>query len=262
MTRESLFARALLHADMGCPPGLRAHNGSDPAVRFNVHRNNIVASLVAAMSDTFPVTRQVVGDEFFEAMARVFIVEHPPTSPLLCDYGETFAAFVESFAPAAPVPYLADVARLEHSRVRAYHAADAAPLSREEIAARLSDPAALAGSQVEFHPSAHIVRSDFAIVSLWAAHQGHGDISRVDPFSPEAALVLREDGDAAVVCVPLPSAIFLCSLRDGATLAQSADEAGRAGAALGAPFDLSATLGILIRHRALTAWRPSPESAS
>lgn len=255
MTSEASFASALLHPDQGCPPGLRAHNGSDPAVRFDVYRNNVVTSLIAALADTFPVTRQLVGDEFFAAVARLFIIEHPPTSPLLCDYGDEFAGFIGSFAPAASVPYLADMARLERARVRAYHAADAASLSGEEIGAQLSNPMTLAESHLEFHPSTQVVVSDFAIVSLWASHHGHEEIAHVDPFSPEAALVLWEDADAAVVRVPLASAVFFRGLMEGAALAQSAAEADRAAATLDHPFDLAASLGILIRHHALTAWR-------
>jgi len=257
MTSQTLFADALLHPERRCPPGLRAHNGSDPAVRFDVYRNNVVTSLVAAVSDTFPVTRQLVGDEFFAAMARLFVIEHPPTSPLLCDYADGFARFIESFGPAASVPYLPDMARLERSRVRAHHAADAPSLGDDDIAVCVSDPQALPDSRVEFHPSAQIVGSDFAIVSLWAAHQGHGDIARVDPFAPEAALVLREDDDASVIPVPPATAVFFRRLMTGATLAQSAAEAGGA-----APFDLAVSLGILIRHRVLTAWRKPVELAT
>jgi hypothetical protein len=257
MTNQALFADALLHPEQGCPPGLRAHNGSDPGVRFDVHRNNVVTSLIAALSDTFPVTRQLVGDEFFAAMARLFVIEHPPASPLLYDYGDGFADFIESFGPAASVPYLADMARLERARVRAYHAADAASLSGEQIAAQLSNPMALAESHVELHPSLQVVGSDFAIVSLWAAHQGHGEIGEVDPFRPEAALVLREDDDAAVVRVPVAAARFVRLLGEGATLERAAAEAGTAGA-----FDLAESLGILIRHHALTTWRHSPETAA
>lgn len=249
---QARFAAALLRPDPHCPPGLRTHNGSDPGARFDVYRNNVVSSLVGALADTFPVTRQLVGDEFFGAMARRFVLEQPPLSPLLCEYGDEFAGFVESFAPAASLPYLADMARLERARVQAYHADDAPALSAGEIAPFLSDPRALALSHVEFHPSARLVQSDHAVVSLWAAHQGHGEIERVDPSSPEAALVLREGDDAAVVRVPPAAAAFIRALMDGAALADAA-------AAPDPPFDLAASLAILIRHPALASWRQPPE---
>lgn len=254
MTAAAMFAGALLHPERGCPPGLRAHNGSDPSVRFGVYRNNVVVSLVAALADTFGVTRQLVGEEFFAAMVRQFIVEHPPRAPVLSDYGDEFAGFIESFPPAESVPYLADMARLERARVRAYHAADAASLTSDDMAALLSNPIALAQSRLTFQPSMQVIASDFAIVSLWAAHHGNGDIAQIDPCSPEAALVLREDDDAAVIPVPLASAVFFRRLSDGETLAQAA--------ALDQSFDLASSLGILIRHRALVAWRQPMEPSA
>ena len=249
---QASFAAALLRPDPRCPPGLRTHNGSDPGARFDVYRNNVVSSLVGALADTFPVTRQLVGDGFFGAMARRFVLEQPPLSPLLCGYGSGLAGFIESFAPAASLPYLADMARLELARVQACHAADAAALSAGEIAPCLADPRALALSRVEFHPSARLVQSRHAVVSLWAAHQGHGEIERVDLSLHEAALVLRERDDVAVVRVPPATAVFIRALMDGATL-------GDAAAAPDPPFDLAASLAILIRHPALASWRQLPE---
>ena len=64
----------------------------------------------------FPVVKRLVGDKYFHAMANVFLLREPPFSPLLIHYGETFAAFVEEFEAAKPLPYLADVARLEYAR--------------------------------------------------------------------------------------------------------------------------------------------------
>jgi hypothetical protein len=246
------FAHALLDPARPCPAGLRAHNGSDPAVRFAVYRNNVVRSLVDALADGFPVVRQLVGDAFFAAMARVYVTRQPPRSPVLSDWGDTFAAFVADFEAATSLPYLPDVARLERARVRAFHAADACALDAAGIAALVSDAASLARARVAFHPSVQVLDSPFAIVSLWAAHHGHGDIAQVDPFVPEAALVLRDGDDAAVIRVPRASALMLRRLAQGATLSAAVDDA--AAAATGEPFDLTASLGLLVRHRLLVAW--------
>lgn len=255
----SSFASALLDPALPCPGGLHAHNGSDPEVRFAVYRNNVFASLAEALGAGFPVVRQLVGDEFFAAMARAFVVRQPPHSPVLGEWGEAFADFIDGFEPAATVPYLADVARLERARVRAYHAADAPSVGCDEMARHLADPATLAGSRTQFHPSAQVVVSDFAIVSLWAAHHGHGDIARVDPRVPESALVVREDDDAAVIRLRRTAAVFLRRLTQGDTLMRAADEAGAAAASIGEIFDLAQSLGILVRHRVLVAWCKSGE---
>src|SRR5947207_852911 len=79
-------------------------------------------------------------------------------------------ARVECVAPAADVPSLADVARIEAARTRAYHAADAVPIEP----ARLQSiaPEALARMRVRLHPSAEIVRSAHPAVTIWAMNSG------------------------------------------------------------------------------------------
>jgi hypothetical protein len=254
---HATFAQALLDPERPCPAGLRAYNGSDPAVRFAVYRNNVVTSLVDALADGYPVVQQLVGDAFFAAMARAYVTGQPPRSPVLGDWSDTFAKFIADFEPAACLPYLADVARLERARVHAFHAADAPTLDAAGIAAPLSDPASLARARVAFHPSVRVLDSPFAIVSLWAAHQGHGDIAQVDPSAPEAALVFRDGDDAVVIRVPRATGLMLGGLAQGATLAAAAGEA--AARSTGEPLDLAASLAVLIRHRLLVAWHHPPE---
>lgn len=249
MMMNAAFARALLDPAQPCPPGLRSWNGSDPAPRFAVHRNNVVAALIDALADQFPVVRELVGHAFFAAVARVFALAHPPRHPVLARYGEDFPAFLARFEPARHVPYLADVARLEWLRVEAFHAADARALSAPQIGARLADPQRLADCGVALHPSVAVLASEFAIVSLWAAHQGAGELHRVDPLQRECALVLRDGDDVLVIGVAPTTAAFVRRLLDGATLADAA------AAASGAGFDLSGSLALLIRHGALIAWR-------
>ena len=204
------FAAALLDASLPPPPGLHAWNGADPAVRFAVYRNNVVHSLVAVLADTFPVVRQLVGDDFFGAMARRYVVEHPPTSPLMHRYGAALPAWIAGFEPAAALPYLADVARLEWLRLRAFHAADAAPVDAGTLRALVAAPERLARAALVLHPSLAVVRSDHPVVTLWAAHQ-LGETARderlgaVDVSRAEAALVFRDGTDHALV-LELPPA--------------------------------------------------------
>ena len=243
------FAATLLAPDLPCPAGLRAWNGSDPSARLAVYRNNVVSSLVDAVADTFPVVRELVGEVFFRAMAAVFVREHPPRSRVLAHYGAEFAGFVDNFAPARGVPYLADVARLERARVWAYHAADADPLTAEKLGEALSGGQDLGALQLICHPSMSVVVSTHAIVSLWAAHQGEGDLSAVDPAVPESALVVRLGLDVLVLRLPPGAAGFVIALQNGAGLADAAALA--AGEAV--DFDLPTVLALLMRHGALSA---------
>ncbi len=160
MSAHQLFADSLLAEQPACPPGLTAWNQSDPGRRFAVYRNNVMVSLIDALADTYPVTQALVGEEFFRAMAGVFARSRPPRSPVMAHYGEGFAGFIEDFQPAAGLPYLADVARLELLRVQAYHAADAAAVPAEEIALLLADAGRLAQARFSFSPV--VANSGFA----------------------------------------------------------------------------------------------------
>lgn len=249
--RQAAFAAALLDAARPCPPGLRAWNGSDPARRFGVHRNNVIVSLVTALGDTFPVVRRLVGDDFFDAMASLYVRAQPPASPVLAHYGQGFADWLAGFAPARALPYLPDMARLEHARVTAFHAADAEPLEREAIAARLSEPASLPGARLRLHPSCRVLRSAFDVPALWAAHQREGDWPAIDLERPGAALVLRDAADEVLVIgLELPAAAFVAALLARAPLAQALQDAPG--------VDLPATLALLLRHGAIVDWTSDP----
>lgn len=253
MNHQQTFAQALLDPERPCPPGLTTWNGSDPARRFAVYRNNVVVSLVDALADTFAVTQELVGIPFFRAMAREFAGANPPTSPLLAFYGAAFPDFVERFPPATSVPYLADVARLEYLRVHAYHAADLEPVCMEAIGTALRDEAELPQLSPAIHPAVGVLDSKAAVVSLWAAHQELGDLATVVPDAPECALVVRDGLDVEVLKVPRATGVFIASLKRGETLGSAA----AAALAVDPDFDAALPLALLIQKGAITALHSS-----
>ncbi|MGH8352133.1 MAG: DNA-binding domain-containing protein [Pseudomonas sp.] len=252
MSTQQSFAAALLDPDSPCPAGLKTWNGSDPASRFAVYRNNLINSLIDALVDTYAVVHALVGDEFFRAMAHVYVQSSPPRSRILARYGEDFAAFLEGFEPASGLPYLADVARLEALRVRAYHAADTPALAAHEIAAALATPERLSALVIHLQPALGVLGSPFAVVSLWAAHQGVLAIEAVDPQQPEYALVLRPAMEVEVMRLPAGGARVIQCLRQGVPLGSAAAQAQTADPA----FDLSAQLALLIRTGSITHLHP------
>jgi hypothetical protein len=172
----------------------------------------------------------------------------PPRSRILADYGADFPAFIEGFAPAASLPYLADVARLEWLRIRAYHAADAAPLAAQALAAALAAPDSLGALLLHLQPALGLLDSAFAVVSLWAAHQGALAIAGVDPYQAQCALVLRNGLEVEVLGIRRGDLLFIQSLQQGLPLGRAAERA----IALDAGFDLGACLAHLLRAGAIT----------
>jgi hypothetical protein len=256
MNGQREFFVALLDPEQPPPSGIKTWNDSDPAVRFSVYRNNVVASLVNALADTFPVTLELVGEAFFRAMAQLFVRNEPPRSRVLAFYGASFPSFIEHFAPAASVPYLADVARVEMLRVRAFHALDVDDLPASALVAALADRNALPDLQIGLHPSVGLIRSEYAVASLWAAHQGAADISAVDPYVSEHALVMRARLDVELMSLTAGAGDFVAHLLQGASLGRAVEQAVHAHP----EFDLSSILGLLVRSHAIASITTSSRS--
>lgn len=257
MSDQASFANALRDRLAPPPAGLTAWNGSDPAARLAVYRNNVWVSLIDALADGFPVTQALVGEDFFRAMAQCFIAAHLPRSALLVEYGGDFPDFIAGFAPAGSVPYLADVARLECLRVRAYHAADADPVAPERLQLALSQPETLGQWRIRLHPALSVLASDYAVVTLWAAHQGVGELGAIDPSQAETALVLRAGLEVEVIRLAAGATGFIQHVLGEACLGIAVEQAlGRA-----ADFDFSQTLALLLRAGAITDLVPPEQVA-
>lgn len=219
---QDSFTKALLDAAQPLPGGVTSARGEADAARFAVYRNNVAVSLSKALGQRFPVVRRLVGDDFFNGMARAFIATTLPESPLMFAYGDGFPDFIAGFGPAAALPYLADTARLEALWTRAYHAADIVPLDVEALA-RLA-PERLDGATLIPHPAAALVRSKFSIGTIWQAHQG--DEVRVQTvFEPESIVITRPDIEVAVHVIAEADAVFAAALLRGGSIGDAAAEA-------------------------------------
>lgn len=241
------FSAAVLDPDRPVPVGLRAsqrpsdrRRGASATKRFAVYRNNVVSSLIDALAARFPVSQRLLGEEFFRAMARVFVLAHPPRSKLLIAYGDDLPAFLHTFAPARGVPYVADVATLEAAVARAHHAADATPVAIDVLAGLSHD--ALGRARLVLHPSLERVASAYPIVSLFERNLdgGRPDSSEeengLDLKRGEDALVVRPELEVEVRRLPKGGCAFVAALAEGTPLGEAAGQVGEE------EFDLAANI--------------------
>lgn len=248
---QPAFAAALLNPSLPPPVGLAAP--SDITQRFNVYRNNVVFGLVRALAAGFSATERIVGAEFFAAMARAYVLAQPPHSPVLLHYGDSMPDFIAAFAPAAELPYLADVARLEAMRNRAHHAADADNLPPAMLA-RL-DPASLQHMHVSLHPSCALLRSEHPAATIWAMNSDALPLTEIAAWAPEDALVLRVGRGLTqrvdIRRLPPGAAAFLDGLRNDQPLGDAALSAF----AEAPDFDFPVALAALFTDGLITAIR-------
>ena len=236
---QTAFAQALLDPGADVPPGITDPLGRPAPKRFSVYRNNVASSLTRALETAFPTVRKLVGDEFFAAMAGIFLPAHPPRSRMLMLYGDALPGFLETFPPVADLGYLPDVARLDQAMRESYHAADSD--SMPEAAWRELTSADIAGMRFHLAPALRLVQSRWPVQQIWAANAEDGAALRP---GPETALILRPAFDPRPHRLSPADGAFVQSLLDGQTLGQSLEKAG-------ASVDLPAILAVLIAGRAI-----------
>lgn len=253
---QQAFAEAVRDPNLDVPVAVGPQLTEPPVARFNVYRNNSAVSLTEAMADSFPVVRDLVGEEFFTAMAQAYVADNAPASPVLIHYGGDFPAFIDGFEPARSLPFLGDVARVEWAWVQAYHAADNDSVSADALQA--INPEQLDDARLNLHPSAMLLQSRFPAISIWSAHQldDAGErqqmldrIAASDTAAGECGLIVRPEFEVNVQLVEPAILRLLQSFKSGATLAEAAEvlddeDAENFGGMLGYIFSIGAVASI------------------
>ena len=218
------FTRSILQDEVMVLDKIRP-NGLTQAQRLAVYRNNTFLGLADALRDGYPVVNRLVGDGFFNGLARAFIIRHPPQSGCLLEYGELFPAFVAEYPPAQGLPYLPDVARLEWLWQVAFHEADANGLDLSALAAV---PAERHGElRLRLHPTARLMASDYPVLRIWEVNQE--DFAGDDHVSPQEGdcrlLLFRPDKEVEIHALAEGEHAFLTALSGSSTIIEALEHA-------------------------------------
>ncbi|WP_246318807.1 DNA-binding domain-containing protein [Peteryoungia desertarenae] len=230
----------MLDPEAPVPDGLVSHHGGAVERRFAVYRNNAAVSLVDALASIFPTVQNLVGEEFFRAMAHLYVRAHPPRSPLIFTYGEDFAGFIEQFPPAEPIPFLADVARLERLWLDSFHSADTPPLDPACLSS--VPPERLEDQCFQPHPAARLLSTAHAAASITIRDRAGESLSDINPMLPEAALITRPACDVAINRLSPGGHTFFHALMAGRPLGEACGEAIK----VEAESDISALLTLAL----------------
>ncbi len=107
------FCEAVLAADKSVEP----------------YSHNYLGGHARALENTYPAVCGLLGSTPFAALARVYLLHHPPAQWDLNFYGDRFAELIQAQTQggrAADFPWqrLADIARIEYAITQAYYADD------------------------------------------------------------------------------------------------------------------------------------------
>lgn len=200
-------------------PGLLASLAVQPG--FAVYRNTFLKACVDALEGNFPAVSRLVGDDWFRGAATRFALASPPVAPMLFDYGEGFAIFLDHFEPARELPYLADVARLDRAWTESHLAVDAAPLTLTSLAALA--PHQLVDLRLAVHPAArwHWF-ADQPVYSIWSANREETDLTEQPEWHGEGVVITRAEGGVTWREVPRAACVLLDACTAGMQLEEAA----------------------------------------
>lgn len=215
---QDAFAHALFTSDAP-PSGELAALVAQPA--FAVYRNTVLKGCIDALLANYPAVARLTGEDWLRAAAAIHARAAPPASPMLFDYGADFAGFLAGFAPAAELPYLPDVARLDRLWTEAHTAASEDAVDPAAVA-RLS-PEALASAVL--HPHAAARWRWFAsgpIYTIWSRNRDCAASDAALDWKSEGALLVRPRDAVEWLALDPAGCAFLDACAGGKPLGEAA----------------------------------------
>lgn len=245
---QGAFAKALF-APQGITDPVAQQLAAQPA--FAVYRNTVMKACIDALEANFPAVARLVGSEWFRAAAALHVAAQPPHDGRLMSYGRGFADFLQGFEPAAELPYLPGVARLDALWCEAHAAQDAPVLDATWLAG--CAPELLATLVLDPHPALRWAWFDGQpVYSIWARNRSPADDEEELAWQGEGALLTRPADTVLWRAVTKAGCAFLDACAAGLPLAEAAERA----LAVDGDADLAALLESLLRAGAFTGRTP------
>ena len=189
--------------------------------RLQIHRNNYRLTLSSALVDVYPIVESFVGRDWLEAALKKFVVEHPPQSAYLAQYGEGFADFLDGFEPAASIAYIGDIARLEWAIHVCQNIRDEKFLSGSDWADFVGPD--VGGKTLRLVGAHKFVSSRYPLLDLWNIGSGADAAGEIDLESGGVTLlVIRPDAEVIIYPLELSEYTFLNYLNAGETILSAA----------------------------------------
>lgn len=190
--QEDLAAFAL-HEDAAAGDRLLQQLSTTPvpaAVALQIHVDCVHTGLRSALAQRVPTVVALVGEAFFQLLARDFARAYPPSRPQLSCWGEELPHFLQTRDDCAAFPWLGEVAAFDLAIDRIAWSDPALPERREmefryavdELreavsAALVGDESALAKVDLSPAPRRFV---------LWCADDAVVRCRKLDPMSPFA----------------------------------------------------------------------------
>jgi hypothetical protein len=110
---QSQFVNALFYRHDEIIDQIKETQSVAPLQRLQLYRNSFIMGITEALAITYKHTFALVGEEFFNAVSRDFILKHPPVENNIVTYGFGFNKFLNTLKQLETMPYISEMARFE-----------------------------------------------------------------------------------------------------------------------------------------------------
>jgi len=110
---QQQFSEALLYQNSLITAEIQEKVAFTSSDLLQVYRNSFVMGVTEALSITYQHILSLVGEDFFNAVARQFILQQPPQENNIITYGNGFSEYLQTLEQLVNIPYIAEMARFE-----------------------------------------------------------------------------------------------------------------------------------------------------
>ena len=209
----------LLHGD----PAIAAQvQGPQVEQRLRIYGDAYRLRLLEVLGNDFPVTKAVLGEDGFDAVAFDYVQAHPSTHPSLRHFGHAFADGLQQRATRPR--RLHELARFEWMQGEVFDAADADALTLDAIASLPAD--AWPMLRLHLQPSVRVLTLACNAPALVEAHAREHALPTLRDAPTADWLLWRSDGDVHWRRLDADEADLLRAVADGESFGQLCERAG------------------------------------
>lgn len=141
------------------------YEARESLARLNIYRNNVFGNFNSVLQSIYEMVERILGEKYFAQICKIYLEKNFSNSGNLDDFGLNFPQFLQKNLKLHKLAYLADLAKLE----LAYHQAFFAKIAKKFPLVKFKKLTQENYFNLKFklHPSIKILKSDYAIFSIW-----------------------------------------------------------------------------------------------
>jgi hypothetical protein len=221
---QEYFLKATLNKDVILNNYVCDH-GVPGERRLQIYRNNFLSTLTDTLRSLYPCIVKLVGDDFFNQTARIYIQNYPSTSGNLHHYGTSFANFLATFSPAESLPYLPEMAQFEWGCHQVFHEVDAESLDIQKLTHIPAEQYPYL--KLHLHPASRLYSFQYPILQIWKICQPDADDNETVDLSKGGVnlLIIRRKFTIEFEILSTGEYIFLTAAAAGQTFGDACAQA-------------------------------------